>query len=103
MKIMTTIRIDADIYQKAKELALNFSEITENALRDIVLRNSKLIDIDKDMAQVDIINEANKIIKYLKSPVLLKYAKETYRKHGFTEAEIEEIIKKAKELADKMV
>ena len=103
MKIMTTIRIDADIYQKAKELNLNFSEITENALRDIIQKNSKLINIDKEMAQSDILNEASELIKYLDSPFLLNYAKETYKKRGLTDAEINEIIKKAKELADKMV
>ena len=38
MKKMTTIRINKEIYQKAKELGLNISKICENALKIYISR-----------------------------------------------------------------
>ncbi len=46
MKKMTTIRIDKEVYQKAKELGLNISKICENALKLYIQR---LQDINNEI------------------------------------------------------
>jgi len=35
-KIVTSIRIDEEIFQKAKNLGLNISNVAEKALRDMI-------------------------------------------------------------------
>ena len=37
-KIVTSIRIDEKVFRKAKELGLNVSKVTENALIDMIKR-----------------------------------------------------------------
>ena len=49
MKKMTTIRIDKEIYQKAKELGLNISKICENALKIYITR---LQDVNTEISDM---------------------------------------------------
>jgi len=37
-RIVTSIRIDEEVFQKAKKLGLNISKVAEKALRDIITR-----------------------------------------------------------------
>ena len=37
-KVVTSIRIDQDILRKAKEIGLNLSKISENALKEAIKR-----------------------------------------------------------------
>jgi len=37
-RIVTSIRIDEEVFRKAQKIGLNISKVAENALRDIVER-----------------------------------------------------------------
>jgi len=37
-KIVTSIRIDEEVFEKAKKMGLNISKVAENALKDMIER-----------------------------------------------------------------